>query len=248
MLFKTLGLATAALMVASISNAEELNPMEFNKKELNGRSNYVGLAIINSDMADIAFTTRKDNTSDSRTGKTAGFDDPDGFVATIGDDYGYVRIETEVAYRETDVKTLTGVNNLAYTNVSGAIDIGTAMINVAFEYSIDPGEVAGSGDSGFSITPYIQAGGGAFGGVGNINFTTASESVQESVDNGMFILPAIQGGAGITIGMPMGVELYGQYSEMLAYTYNTRDTNDVHIKTVTGGLRINFQNNFLTHF
>jgi hypothetical protein len=242
-------IGTFAMLSASVATAgsHEFNPNEFNKKELNGRSSYIGVAYISSQMADIGFqeAERTVNSSKRRNGMTAGFADPDGIMGTIGNDYGYVRIETEFAYRESDVNKLTGT--VARTAVSGPIDIGTAFVNLAFEYSIDPGEfkeVGGSGkSSGFSITPYITAGGGALGVLGNLNFTntgSAPGNVGDGVDHEMFLAPAIQGGAGITIGLPMGVEVFGQYSEMLAYTYNYRDSNDIHIKSITGGLRFNF--------
>ena len=56
----------------------------------------------------------------------------------------------------------------------------------------------------------------------------------------MFVAPAIQGGAGITVGLPYGLEVFGKYNEMLAYTYNYKGSNDIHITTVSGGLRFNF--------
>jgi len=244
---------TLAILSANVATAgsHEFNPNEFNKKEVNGRSSYIGVAFHNSDMADIAFTgAERSATSSSgnqREGMTAGFTDPDGIMGIIGTDYGYVRIETEFSYRESDVKSLTGGAAGARANVDGDIDMGTAFVNLAFEYSIDPGEfteLGGSGkSSGFTITPYITAGGGALGVMGNLGFTNSNGDDalgSDGVDNQFFLAPAIQGGAGLTIGLPMGVELYGQYSEMLAYTYNYRDSNDIHIKSVTGGLRINF--------
>ena len=103
-------------------------------------------------------------TSEGRNGKTISFDDPDGLIGTIGHDYGYVRLETELGYRETDVSGMTGVNNAAYTGVSGSVDMGTAMVNLAIEYSIDPGEISGGKSSGVSVTPYITAGAGGLGG------------------------------------------------------------------------------------
>lgn len=242
-------IGTLAIMSASVATAgsHEFNASDFNKKELNGRSSYIGAAFIDSDMADIAFeeAERSESSANQRNGMTAGFSDPDGFMGVIGNDYGYVRLETEFSYRESDVNKLSGT--VARTEVSGPIDIGTAFVNLAFEYSIDPGEfteLGGSGkSSGFSITPYITAGGGALGVMGNLNFTNTNSNDgqgSDGVDNEMFLAPAIQGGAGITIGLPMGVEVFGQYSEMLAYTYNYRDSNDIHIKSITGGLRFNF--------
>jgi hypothetical protein len=62
----------------------------------------------------------------------------------------------------------------------------------------------------------------------------------DGVDEEMFAAPAVQGGAGLTLGLPFGVEVYGKYTELLGFTFNRRDTNDIHIKTVTGGLRLNF--------
>jgi hypothetical protein len=238
-----------AILSASVATAgsHEFNPNEFNKKELNGRSSYISGAVHNSDLADIGFHENRESGSvNPRASKTAAFDDPDGFIAAIGSDYGYVRLETEFGYHETNVKSLTGGStNRAYTGVGGKIDMGTAMVNLAVEYSIDPGEftqLGGSGkSSGFSITPYVTAGGGVVGVLGNINFAnTNAGDPQDGVDNGMFLAPAIQGGAGLTIGLPMGVEVYGQYSEMLAYTYEYRGSNDIHIKTVSGGIRLNF--------
>jgi hypothetical protein len=242
-------IGTFVMFSANVATAgsHEFNPNEFNKKETNGRSSYIGVAYINSSMADIGFeeAERHVNSGNVRNGMTAGFADPDGIMGTIGNDYGYVRIETEFAYRESDVNKLIGVGTVARTGVSGAIDIGTAFVNLAFEYSIDPGEfteLGGSGkSSGFTITPYITAGGGALGVLGNLDFvnTNVGDS-PDGVDHEMFLAPAIQGGAGITIGLPMGVEVFGQYSEMLAYTYNYRDSNDIHIKSITGGVRFNF--------
>jgi len=246
MFTKKLSTATAvglaALLSASVASAMDTS---INAKEINGRSSYIGIATANSDLTAISFMDdRNTQTSEGKNGRTINFDDPDGFLATIGNDYGYVRLETELGFRQADVTSMTGVADAVYTGVSGSVDIGTAMMNLAFEYSVDPGEVSGSGASGFTVTPYITAGGGALGVHGDLNYLRIANATDpngnESVDNGFFIAPAIQGGAGLTVGLPYGIEVFGGYSEMLAYTYNYRGSNDIHIKTVSGGLRVNF--------
>ncbi len=235
------GLAT--LLSVSVANAGSLG---FQDKEINGSSAYFGVSkIISSDLADVDFMEQRSaSTAEGRNGKTIQFDDPDGYLLTIGHDYGYVRFETEVAYREADVSGMTGVAGAAYTGVSGSVDMGTAMVNLAIEYSIDPGELAGSGSNGLSVTPFISAGAGGLGLYGNLNYlriaATSDPNSNEAVDNGMFVAPAIQGGAGITVGLPYGLEVFGKYNEMLAYTYNYKGSNDIHITTVSGGLRFNF--------
>lgn len=232
------GLAT--LLSVSVASATD-----FNKKEINGHSNYIGAAnIFSSDVGDISFMENRDQSTGIRNGKKAGFDDPDGFLGSYGTDFGYVRVETEIGYRETDVTSLSSSGGGTYTGVSGAIDMGTAMINMAIEYSFDPGEMTGGSTSGIAITPFVTVGGGGLGLLGNLNYLSSDLNkfgeAQQSIDNGMLIAPAIQGGAGLTIGLPMGVEVYGAYSEMLAYTYGIKSSNDIHIKNVTGGLRVNF--------
>lgn len=247
-MFKNIGVITSVCAAAFLS-VNVANANDWNTKELNGRSSYLGAArIVSSNMGDIGFTNGPNkNSSNVASSKKISFDDPDGWLATVGNDYGYVRLETEFGYRDTDVATLTGKAGTTYAQASGAVDIGTAMMNLAFEYSIDPGELSGGESSGFSITPFVTVGGGALGALGNLNFLTTNVSSPigenakiDGVDNGMFIAPAIQGGAGLTVGLPYGVEIFGNYSEMLAYTYNYKSSNDIHIKTVSGGLRFNF--------
>jgi hypothetical protein len=244
MLFKTFSIVAVAVLVANVSSANE-----FNAKELNGRTSYVGVAYLDTQTGDNQFDqSAADDTTNVRDGKKLKFKDSDGFLATIGNDYGYVRIETELGYRDTSVTSVTSANPLIKDG-SGEVNIGTAMMNLAVEYSIDLGDAGGDATkelSGISITPYIMAGGGAMGVHGDLNYigSNATRAVEatthEGVDNGMLIAPAIQGGVGLTIGLPAGVELFGGYSEILAYTYKYRGSNDIHIKTVSGGLRINF--------
>merc|ERR1712124_159897 len=121
--------------------------------------------------------------------------------------------ETEIAYRETDVAGMTGVNNASYTGVSGSVDMGTAMLNLAVEYTVNPGDLAGSKSSGLTLTPFISAGAGGLGLHGNLNYLRIANATDangnESVDNGMFVAPAVQGAAGLTVGLPYGVEIFG---------------------------------------
>lgn len=244
MLTRTFGTATLAgivtLLSVSFANAaDHLNP--FKDKEINGSSKYLSVNILNSDIADISWReTRSTLTSERRNGKTAKFDDPDGIAGTIGHDYGYVRLESEFGLRETTVSSITGVNNASYTNVNSDINVGTAMVNLAFEYSVDPSEISGSGASGISLTPYLTAGAGVLGVHGNLEFTRIAGQTKDELDEEFFIAPALQGGAGLTLGLPMGVEVFAQYSEMFASTYNYKSSDDIHIKTVSGGLRLNF--------
>jgi len=234
------GLAT--LLAANVAIASDFS---LSNKELNGRSDYIGVTIANSDLADIAFSeSRTANTAESRNGRDVKFGGADGILGSFGQDYGYVRLETEFGYRDTKVTSLTGTNNTAYANVSGKANIGTAMINLAIEYSVDPGELSGGASSGFSLTPYITAGGGVLGVHGNLGYNRIEADVNgvipDGTDEGFFIAPAVQGGAGLTLGLPYGAEIFGQYSQMLAYTHNVKNSNDIHIKTVSGGLRLNF--------
>ena len=246
MLIRKLTTTAAAGLATLISvGVASANDHTFNAKEINGQSRYISVATANSEMNDVKFTERRTaNTSEGRNGKTVEFDDPDGIVGTLGHDYGYVRLETELGYRNADVSRMTGVADVVYTGVNGEVNIGTVFANLAIEYSIDPGDFADGVGSGFSITPYVTAGGGVLGAHGNLNYDRIAIATDanghEEIDEGFFIAPAIQGGAGLTIGLPYGVELFGQYSEMLAYTYNYRDSADIHIKTVSGGLRLNF--------
>ena len=238
-LISTVGFAT--ILSVSVASADGHS----NAKELNGRSSYIGVAYIKSDLGDISFNKGDQDNGGNLTvssSKKAAFDDPEGAMVTFGNDYGYVRIENEYSYRETDVKTLTGRDALAYTNVSGSTHIGTAMVNAAFEYSFDPNVVAGEASSGISLTPYLKAGAGAVGVHGNLNFDNAgaNDSANDGFDDGMFIAPAMQAGLGLTVGLPYGLEVFGEYSELLAYTYDYKDSNDIHMKTVSGGLRLNF--------
>jgi hypothetical protein len=233
------GLAT--LLSVSVANAVDSN---FNAKELNGHSNYLSVARIHTaTVEDVSYMGQMDNTTGIRTSKTAAFKDADGYLGAFGTDFGYVRVETEVGHRDTEVTGLTGGGDTKrYKGVGGSVDIGTIMANLALEYSVDPSDLAGNGSSGFSITPYVSVGGGALGVLGNLNFLRA-EGIgigDESLNNGMFIAPAIQGGAGLTIGLPFGVEVFGGYSELLGYTYNYKGSNDIHIRTYSGGLRLNF--------
>ena len=229
----------AALLSASLASAAD---MTLNTKEINGRSSYIGVATSSGDLGDISFReTRGSESTEGRNGKKIKFDDPDGLLVTLGNDYGYARLETEFGYREADVASMTGVADASYTGVDGTAHIGTAMVNLAFEYSVDPGALSGGSSSGFTVTPFITAGGGALGVAGNLFYKRIDLTAnQESIDAGFFLAPAIQGGAGITLGLPFGVEVFGKYSEMLAYTYNYKDSNDIHIKSLTGGLRVNF--------
>jgi hypothetical protein len=230
----------ATLMTMGIANAADLS---FNAKELNGSSSYFGLAHADSDLTPISFMEKRSNlqTGNTRHGKTVNFDDPKGFLATYGNDYGYVRLETEVGYRQTDVKSMSGKNDVAYTRVNGNVEMGTALMNLAVEYSVDPSTLSDGVPSGFSVTPYVSVGGGVLGAFGDLNYKRNSTNHTESpVENQFFAAPAAQAGVGLTIGMPFGVEVFGGYSELLAFTYNYKDTNDIYIKTFSGGLRVNF--------
>ena len=228
----------AALLSATTVSAMDSN---FNAKEINGRTDYLSVAIVNSDMANISWReSREATTSESRNGRTAKFDDPDGFIGAFGQDYGYVRLETEFGYRETSVTSISGQNNVNYTDVDSDINIGTAMVNVAFEYSFDPGKLAGSESVGFSLTPYVTAGAGMLGAQGKLHYLRADGNVKENINDEFFIAPSLQAGVGLTVGLPFGAELFGQYSEMFGSTYNIRSSDDIHIKSVSGGLRVNF--------
>jgi len=242
MLIKTFGTATVAglatLLSVSVASAMDLNP--FKNKEINGSSKYLSVNILNSDVDDISWReTREPTTSEGRNGRTAKFDDPDGIAGTIGHDYGYVRIESEFGLRETTVSSLTGVADASYTGITSAVNLGTAMVNMAFEYSVDPSDLSGNGASGISLTPYLTVGAGVLGVHGNLGYTRINGTL-EKLEEEFFIAPALQGGVGLTLGVPMGFEVFAQYGEMLASTYNYKGSDDVHIKTVSGGLRLNF--------
>jgi hypothetical protein len=244
MLFKTFSIVAVAVLVANVSSANE-----FNAKELNGRTSYVGVAYLDTQTGNNSFDASDvDQLTGYRDSKKVKFKDSNGFLATIGNDYGYVRVETELGYRDTSVTSVTNQSGIV-SGGSGEVNLGTAMMNLAVEYSIDLGDAGGDATkelSGISITPYIMAGGGAMGVHGDLNYigSNATRAVEatthEGVDNGMLIAPAIQGGVGLTIGLPAGIELFGGYSEMLAYTYEYRGSSDIYIKTVSGGLRVNF--------
>ena len=248
MLFKNLTVAAATVMAVSLTaGLTSAEPLDFLNKETNGRSSYLGVAISDGEIGRIGYLESNNendgNTSDAgdRNGKKINFDDHDGILVTVGNDYGYGRLETEFGFREVTVKSMTGVADAVYTGVNGKANVGTAMLNMAFEYSVDPVELTGGKSSGFTLTPFVTAGGGALGVHANLFFKRIDlTAAQEEVDNGFFIAPAIQGGAGVTLGLPYGVEVFGKYSELLAYTYNFKDSNDIHIKAVTGGLRFNF--------
>jgi hypothetical protein len=245
MLFKNLTIAAATVMAVGLTaGTTSADPLDFLNKETNGRSSYIGLAVSDGEIGRIGFreTRAAADVSQMRNGRKINFDDHDGLFLSLGNDYGYVRLESEFGYREVSVKSMTGVADAVYTGVKGKAHVGTAMLNMAFEYSVDPVALTGGGESsGFTLTPFITAGGGVLGVHGNLFYKRIDLSaVQEEVDNGFFLAPAVQGGAGVTLGLPYGVEVFGKYSEMLAYTYNFKDTNDIHIKSVTGGLRFNF--------
>jgi hypothetical protein len=240
----------ATLLSVSVANADGHS---FNQKETNGRSSYISAArIFDTSIANVTFTASNNPTEGARDSKDVNFKDADGFLFTQGNDYGYVRLESEYGYRETSIQSVTNTGNTV-TDGSGNINIGTAMVNLAVEYTFDIGEATkalGGGDgakgSGFSLTPYITAGAGAFGVIGDIQYkgSNADRNVNpqyyNGIDDGFFVAPAVQGGLGLTIGLPAGIELYGEYTEMLAFTYETRGSNDVHMKSATGGLRVNF--------
>ena len=238
MFTKNLNLIAALSVTAFMSaGAAQAADTDFNKKELNGRTSYIGVSMLQSDIAPVNFHgAKRDFTDGTRAQNQVGFEDGDGYLVTLGNDYGYVRLETEFGYHDSNVnKIQTG------TRPSGAIDIGTAMVNLAFEYSVDPSELAEEAPSGFSITPFVQVGGGAFGVLGNLNYGEVGGNGElYGVDNGFFIAPAIQGAAGLTVGLPYGAEVFAQYSEMLAYTYSYRGSDDIHLKQVSGGIRLNF--------
>jgi hypothetical protein len=229
----------AALLSASVASAADM--MTLNAKEINGRSDYFSVSILNSDLADISWMeTREATTAEGRNGKTAKFDDPDGVSGSMGMDYGYVRLETEFGLRETTVSSITGVADASYTGISSNINVGTAMVNMAFEYSVDPSDMSGNGTSGISLTPYVTVGGGALGIHGNLAYTRIDGVTLQDMDEEFFIAPAVQGGVGLTLGLPLGLEVFAQYSEMFASTYNYKSSDDIHIKTASGGLRVNF--------
>ena len=240
MFTRTFGTASAmglaALLSISVANAE--NPIK--DKEINGRSDYFSVNILNSDIEDISWNdSREPTTSEGRNGRTAKFDDPDGLSGSMGMDYGYVRLETEFGLRETTVSSITGVANASYTGITSAVNVGTAMVNMAFEYSVDPSDLSGNGTSGVSLTPYVTVGAGVLGVHGNLGYTRINGTL-EKIEEEFFIAPALQGGVGVTLGLPMGFEVYAQYSQMFASTYNYRSSDDIHINTTSGGLRVNF--------
>jgi hypothetical protein len=248
MLMKKVFTATA-VSLATLLSVGAASAEGFNEKEINGRTSYIGAAFANSDVGKNQFSASTvDETIGTRDGKKVTFDDGDGFLGTIGNDYGYVRLETEFGYRKTEVASVTNLKSGAFINSGGDVHIGTAMINLALEYSFDLGETGVGKDLGnISVTPYITAGGGMMGVIGDLNYqgsasrTGAVDRVlNEGVDNAMGVFPTVQGGAGLTLGLPYGLEIFGGYSESLAYTYETRGSSNIHLQTVSGGMRINF--------
>jgi hypothetical protein len=236
--------AVAGLAIFVAANVASANDFSLNAKEVNGRSSYIGVAHSSGDLGNINFVEAQpsfNQVDNFRNGKKIKFDDADGIIGTIGNDYGYVRLETEFGYRKADVKEMTGVANAKYTEVKGKANIGTAMVNLAIEYTVDPSEFTGGATSGITVTPFITAGGGVTGVHGNLGYKRIDlTTTKEEIDEGFFMAPTIQGGAGLTLGLPFGVEVFGQYTEMLAYTYDFKGSNDIHIQSVTGGLRLNF--------
>jgi hypothetical protein len=231
MTIKTFGIVTATALAvsltASISNADVL---DLNKKEVNGKSIYLGIAYMETEFPLIVARENsieqgfKGTMDDSQTGQL-----------TFGTDFGYVRSEVEASYRQTELSSVTGG-----TQAHGQTHLGSIINNIAIEYSIDPLEVAGQGSSGFSVTPFVMGGIGAIGGVFNVSYLDSAGVYKNSSDDTMVVAPASQIGAGLTIGTPFGLELFAQYSELQAYTFGRKGVSDVKLDNISGGLRINF--------
>ena len=236
MLFKAMTLAVlATTLTASFSHAA--------KQELNGPSDYVALQRMDVNVNSLRYDKSRGNNfaNPTNTNNGVGFAKDKGYLGTLGQDFGYVRTEVEIGAFETDVDTIR-----VGTSPSGRIAAATTMFNLAVEYSIDPGVVAGlvSGggaeETGFSITPFISGGLGFIGGHGNVSYQQNGIDERDQDQSFMFAAPAGQWKAGLSLGLTHGVELTGSYNFMFAETFNQRGTDDVIIENVAAGLRYNF--------
>jgi len=227
---KTLSIATAAVIVAGVG----LKTAE--AKDLNGASSYVGVSYVSTDIDDIGYNNSRYDRDTGRTQNEVGFKKATGGLLHLGHDLGYVTAEAEFGYRTTKVdKILKG------SDARGTVNIGSAMLNLGLEYSVGADDL-GAELGGFTITPFVSAGGGVLAGDFSLKYDDVNlDSTNRTVlDDEMFAAPALQAKVGLAIGLTHGVEAIASYSEMKVFVFNNRNADDLHLKTVSGGLRFNF--------
>ena len=197
----------AGLLIASPVAAEEMMS-DF----------YLGVSGVGSIASDVDF----DSGEGSAVKHNASFDPGYGALVRGGYDFGDLRAELEVGYRNLDV------NNISPgSNESGELNLYTTMVNVAWDIEMDS-----------SVTPYVSIGLGAAFAEGDVSYTTTNGSTQ--VKNYFGVAPNGQIGLGLGYSLDESIDFIGGYSLSAAPTDDTNEDEVVLVHSVQLGLNFGF--------
>lgn len=181
---------------------------------------YFGISGLGFTSSDVDF----DNGRTGGTSHTAEFDTGMGVLLRGGRDFGNVRAELELGYRNAD---LDSVDVVAATNVSGEANLYTIMANAAWDFETDS-----------EFSPYVSLGLGAIIAEGDLGYTDSSGN--EHKKNFYGAAPAGQIGLGVGYEINDQVDMVVGYSLLASPTDDTNKSQTVLLHSVQIGLNYGF--------
>ncbi len=184
-----------------------------------GGNFYAGISAGYSILDDVDF---KENNANATT-KTADFGGGLSGLLRGGYDYGSIRAELELGYRNLDIDSVSTA-----TNASGDVNFYSVMVNGAYDF-----------DTGTQFTPYISLGLGAAIVEGDASYTQSDGSTNES-KNFYGVAPAGQIGLGVSYAVSSEVDLTGGYSLLAAPQDDSGEDDTILLHSLLIGLNYNF--------
>ena len=149
-----------------------------------------------------------------------------GVAVRGGYDFGAMRAEVELAYRDIDVDSISTASG-TMSSSSGSVDAYSVMVNGLYDIEMDS-----------AITPYVMAGVGVLKADGTVNYTDDNGRSQSTSADG--VAPAGQIGIGATYGISSDLDFVGGYSFMGAPTDASGDSQVLKIHSVQLGVNYKF--------
>lgn len=189
-----------------------------------GSKMYVGLSGMATTVGDVDGDNGKTGTSLVQT--TSDIGTSFGAAVRGGYDFGALRAELELSYRDIDIDKVRTANG-DITNSSGSVNAYTAMINGLYDIDIDS-----------AVTPYVMAGVGVLKADGDVSYTDDNGRAKKVSAEGM--APAAQIGVGVSYGVTDNIDVVGGYSYMGAMTDASGDEQTLKIHTAQVGFNYKF--------
>lgn len=215
--------ATIALALPAISSAAPQRPGPY-------ISGFLGIAL----PRDTTVTT--DNFTTIPIDDSVEFDPGINTGATGGYDFGLVRLEGELSYKQSDIKTITDLGNGdRYRNIDGSLGVAAFMANAFFDLHNDT-----------PVSPYLG------GGIGfatlhlSDTFGTGPTGRQWLYDSGDDTVFAYQVGGGLDIAinrrfsLDIGYRYFGTDTATFSNDFNREHSLKYESHNTSVGFRVRF--------